>query len=24
VICFFAPGTDLDNYKFYEGVDFPN
>jgi quercetin dioxygenase-like cupin family protein len=24
VICFFAPGTDLDNYKFYEGVDFPD
>ncbi len=24
VICFFAPATNLDNYKFYEGVDFPN
>ena len=24
VICFFAPGTSLDNYKFYEDVDFPD
>lgn len=24
VICFFAPGTNLDNYKFYEDVDFPD
>jgi len=24
VICFFAPATDLDNYKLYEGVDFPD
>ena len=24
VICFFAPGTDLDNYKLYESVDFPD
>ena len=23
VICFFAPATDLDNYKFFEGVEFP-
>ncbi len=23
VVCFFAPGTNLDNYKMYEGVDFP-
>jgi uncharacterized cupin superfamily protein len=23
VVCFFAPSTNLDNYKFYEGVDFP-
>jgi Mannose-6-phosphate isomerase len=23
VVCFFAPPTDLANYKFYEGVDFP-
>jgi quercetin dioxygenase-like cupin family protein len=24
VICFFAPATDLDNYKFYEDVEFPD
>jgi quercetin dioxygenase-like cupin family protein len=24
VICFFAPGTNLDNYKFFERVDFPD
>ncbi len=24
VVCFFAPGTTLDNYKFYEDVDFPD
>ena len=24
VVCFFAPGTGLDNYKFYEDVDFPD
>ena len=24
VICFFAPATDLDNYKMFEGVDFPD
>jgi quercetin dioxygenase-like cupin family protein len=24
VICFFAPATNLDNYKLYEGVDFPD
>src|SRR5436305_14402816 len=24
VICFFAPGTNLDNYKFFDGVDFPD
>ena len=24
VICFFAPGTDLDNYKFFDDVDFPD
>ncbi len=24
VICFFAPGTTLDNYRFYEDVDFPD
>jgi uncharacterized cupin superfamily protein len=23
VICFFAPQTNLDNYKFFEDVDFP-
>jgi len=23
VICFFAPPSDLSNYKFVEGVDFP-
>ena len=23
VICFFAPPTNLDNYKLHEGVDFP-
>jgi quercetin dioxygenase-like cupin family protein len=23
VICFFAPATNLDNYKFYEGIEFP-
>ena len=23
VVCFFAPPTNLDNYKLYEGVDFP-
>jgi quercetin dioxygenase-like cupin family protein len=23
VVCFFAPATSLDNYKMYEGVDFP-
>ena len=23
VICFFAPGTGLENYKFFEDVDFP-
>ena len=23
VICFFAPATDLDNYKFFDGVEFP-
>jgi quercetin dioxygenase-like cupin family protein len=23
VICFFAPATNLDNYKFFEGVEFP-
>lgn len=23
VICFFAPATNLDNYKFFEDVDFP-
>ena len=23
VVCFFAPPTDLANYKFFEGVDFP-
>ncbi len=24
VACFFAPATDLDNYKFFEGVEFPS
>lgn len=24
VVCFFAPSTSLDNYKMYEGVDFPD
>jgi quercetin dioxygenase-like cupin family protein len=24
VVCFFAPSTNLDNYKFYEDVDFPD
>lgn len=24
VICFFAPATNLDNYKFFEGVEFPS
>jgi len=24
VICFFAPGTSLDNYKFFDDVDFPD
>jgi quercetin dioxygenase-like cupin family protein len=23
VVCFFAPGTSLENYRMYEGVDFP-
>ena len=23
VICFFAPSANLDNYKFFEGVEFP-
>lgn len=23
VACFFAPATDLENYKFYEDVEFP-
>jgi quercetin dioxygenase-like cupin family protein len=23
VACFFAPATDLENYKFYEGIEFP-
>lgn len=23
VVCFFAPATNLDNYKMYESVDFP-
>jgi quercetin dioxygenase-like cupin family protein len=23
VVCFFAPATDLNNYKFYEGIEFP-
>ncbi len=24
VICFFAPATNLDNYRFHEDVDFPD
>jgi uncharacterized cupin superfamily protein len=24
VMCFFAPATSLDNYKFHEGIDFPD
>jgi quercetin dioxygenase-like cupin family protein len=24
VICFFAPRTDLENYKFFDDVDFPD
>lgn len=24
VVCFFAPATNLDNYKMYEDVDFPD
>ena len=24
VVCFFAPATDLDNYKLHEGIDFPD
>ena len=24
VVCFFAPATGLENYKMYEGVDFPD
>ena len=24
VVCFFAPPTNLDNYKMYPGVDFPD
>jgi mannose-6-phosphate isomerase-like protein (cupin superfamily) len=24
VVCFFSPPTGLDNYKMYEGVDFPD
>jgi len=24
VICFFAPATSLDNYRMFEGVDFPD
>jgi quercetin dioxygenase-like cupin family protein len=23
VVCFFAPATDLANYKFFEGIEFP-
>ena len=23
VVCFFAPATNLDNYKFYENIGFP-
>ena len=24
VICFFAPATNLDNYRFFDAVDFPD
>jgi quercetin dioxygenase-like cupin family protein len=24
VICFFSPGTNLDNYRFFDDVDFPD
>ena len=24
VVCFFAPATNLENYKMFEGVDFPD
>ena len=24
VACFFAPATDLSNYKFFEGIEFPD
>lgn len=24
VICFFAPASNLDNYRFFDGVDFPD
>jgi mannose-6-phosphate isomerase-like protein (cupin superfamily) len=24
VVCFFAPPTNLDNYRFHEDVDFPD
>jgi quercetin dioxygenase-like cupin family protein len=24
VACFFAPATNLDNYRFFEGVEFPS
>ena len=24
VVCFFAPGTKLDNYKFFDEIDFPD
>ena len=24
VICFFAPATNLENYKFFDDVDFPD
>ena len=24
VICFFSPGASLDNYKFFDDVDFPD
>ena len=24
VVCFFAPPTNLDNYRMFEGVDFPD
>ena len=24
VVCFFAPSTGLENYRMYEGVDFPD